>query len=713
MDRGGPSEDRTPRIARVTRWAWNVRLIPGFLLAQLALLLLFAGKEPGSLQGVPGSIGVLIAVTTALLCGPLAGALVALVGGFVFVSLVTDFGPGSPYSVILWAVAASGAGVIAARLRQSDRERATATARERLAANQLHRLQAVTGSLSSAMSPEEVATAVISAAVAALRADAGGLTVRTDDPATLKVLASSTDDPSILGDWREYSIERPSPASEIVRSGKPIFIESRRELLGRFPMVKRIEGDQRFGAFAGVPVRLGDDTMGALALGFTRDHMVPPEERGLLTAVAHQAAIALQRIRFEEDERRARATAEQAEDRLRKLQAVTDAANAAIGLDDMLRSVLPLVTAAMRADGTSFLLLSDDGTALTVQAALGLEEDRSEPMPIPVGAGASGRIAATGRPLVIADLAPEDVISQALRRRRSYVGVPIRVAGRVAGVLHASSARPSVFDHGDADFLQSVADSLAGTLDRARLFDQRDRMATALERALLPMSLPRVPGFEVATMYRPSHFGDEVGGDFYDVFGEGDVWYVAIGDVCGKGPDAAAIMGMTRIALRSIAREDDRRPLTEVLRQLNGFLLESELMGDRFCTVCIARIDLMGDAATITTCLGGHPPPILVRGDGQLAQVGQPGSLLGLFDEITLHESTAVLRVGDGVALYTDGITELSVERPDEGDRLLRIALRTACDEDAAEIVKTVERTLVEPRGELRDDAALVVAKRV
>jgi len=91
MDRGGPSEDGTPRIARVSRWAWNVRLIPGFLLAQVALLLLFAGKEPGSLQGVPGSIGVLIAVTTALLCGPLAGALVALVGGFVFVSLVTDF----------------------------------------------------------------------------------------------------------------------------------------------------------------------------------------------------------------------------------------------------------------------------------------------------------------------------------------------------------------------------------------------------------------------------------------------------------------------------------------------------------------------------------------------------------------------------------------------------------------------------------------------
>jgi serine phosphatase RsbU (regulator of sigma subunit) len=289
----------------------------------------------------------------------------------------------------------------------------------------------------------------------------------------------------------------------------------------------------------------------------------------------------------------------------------------------------------------------------------------------------------------------------------------MRIGGKVAGVLHASSARPGVFDEDDADFLQSVADSLAVTLDRGRLFDQRDRMATALERALLPMSLPNVPGFEVATMYRPSHFGDEVGGDFYDVFGDGDVWYLAIGDVCGKGPEAAAIMGMTRVALRSIAREDDRRPLPEVLEQLNGFLLDSELMGDRYCTVCIARIDVTGDVATTTTCLGGHPPPILVRADGRLAQLGRPGSLLGLFDEVTLSESTAELGPGDGLALYTDGITELSVERPDEGDRLLRVALRTACDEDAAGIVKTVERTLLEPRGELRDDAALVVAKRV
>jgi serine phosphatase RsbU (regulator of sigma subunit) len=477
--------------------------------------------------------------------------------------------------------------------------------------------------------------------------------------------------------------------------------------------VRRLEGEQRFAAFAGVPVSLGPDVLGALGLGFHRDHMVPPEERGLLVAIARQAAVALNRIRFQERERRARAEAEEAEDRLRKLQSVSDAANAAPGLDDMLANVLPLVRDAVQADGSSFLLLSDDRRELRVQAAEGIEERTEDPVVIPFGAGATGRIASTGRALVIDGLAEEDVISPALRRRRSYVGVPVRVQGRVAGVLHASAVRPGAFDRADADFLQSVADSLAVTIDRIRLFDQRDRMASALERALLPMSLPTIPGFELATMYRPSHFGNEVGGDFYDVFGEGGVWYLAIGDVCGKGPEAAAVMGMTRIALRSLAREDDDRPLAEVLRLLNGFLLESELMGERFCTVCLARLDLGGDdGVRLTTCLGGHPPPFLLRRDGALETVGRPGSLLGLFDGIALHETTTRVAPGDALVLFTDGLTEVSAERPDEGERLLRGALADVALEDAAAIVKNVERSVLDPRGELRDDAALVVAKR-
>ncbi|MET1011503.1 MAG: SpoIIE family protein phosphatase [Actinomycetota bacterium] len=696
-------------------WIWNPRWIPGFVLAQVAVLLVFAEKSPGSFEGVPGGFGALLSVATAIVCGPIAGALVSLVGGLVFVPLVTDFEQGSQFSVFLWLIASVGSGVMAGRLRQANGDRTSATARERLAGNRLHRLQAVTEVLARATTPEDVANATVSAAIEALGADVGGLTIRAaDDPGVLRILVGSAlDGPADTG-WKRHPTDRPAPGPEIVRTGRPIFIETRDELLARFPIVRRIErGAARYGGFAGVPVALGTEILGALSLGFHRDHMVPPEERGLLLSIAHQAAIALDRIRSSDDERRARATAEHAEDRLRKLQAVSDAANAASGLDELVERVLPVVRDAVLADGTSFLLLSDDGRDLRLKGRVGVAEEASEVVAIPLGAGASGRIAATGRPLVIGEMTPQDVISPALRGRRSYVGVPVRVGGRVVGVLHASSTTPGAFHDDDADFLQSIADSLAATIDRTRLFDQRDRMATALERALLPMSLPHVPGFEIATMYRPSRFGDEVGGDFYDVFGDGNVWYLAIGDVCGKGPEAAAIMGMTRVALRSLAREDDTRPLPEVLGLLNGFLLESELMGDRFCTVCVVRLTFSDEGTAVTACLGGHPPPLVVRADGSLDAVGRPGSLLGLFEDISLHEMHAELGRGDAIALFTDGLTELSVEHPDEGEAMLRSALVAAAGEEAAGIIKTVERTLLDPRGELRDDAALVVAKRL
>ena len=108
----------------------------------------------------------------------------------------------------------------------------------------------------------------------------------------------------------------------------------------------------------------------------------------------------------------------------------------------------------------------------------------------------------------------------------------------------------------------------------------------------------------------------------------------------------------------------------------------------------------------MTACLGGHPT-LVVRADASLDAVGRPGSLLGLFEDISLYEAHAELGRGDAIALFTDGLTELSVERPDEGEAMLRSALVAAAGEEAAGIIKTVERTC-SILGELRDDAALV-----
>ena len=119
------------------------------------------------------------------------------------------------------------------------------------------------------------------AAMSALGADAAGLTTRTDeDPDTLRVLAASTQDDGVVSGWRRHPIDTPAPGPEIVRTGRPIFIETRRELLARFPLVTKIEKDQRFGGFAGVPVPLGAEVLGALSLASTATTWCPRRSEG-------------------------------------------------------------------------------------------------------------------------------------------------------------------------------------------------------------------------------------------------------------------------------------------------------------------------------------------------------------------------------------------------------------------------------------------------
>jgi serine phosphatase RsbU (regulator of sigma subunit) len=128
--------------------------------------------------------------------------------------------------------------------------------------------------------------------------------------------------------------------------------------------------------------------------------------------------------------------------------------------------------------------------------------------------------------------------------------------------------------------------------------------------------------------------------------------------------------------------------------------------------VGLVRLEVAGERARVTTCLAGHPLPYVLRRRGALEPIGRPGSLLGLLDEVSLHESHAELDPGDSLILFTDGLTEVWAERPAEGERLLRAALTEVADEDAATIVKNVERAVLDPRGDLRDDAALVIATR-
>jgi sigma-B regulation protein RsbU (phosphoserine phosphatase) len=236
---------------------------------------------------------------------------------------------------------------------------------------------------------------------------------------------------------------------------------------------------------------------------------------------------------------------------------------------------------------------------------------------------------------------------------------------------------------------------------RARL------LAETLQRSLIPPAPPAIPGLDVAAVYRPAGLGDQVGGDFYDIFetARGD-WAVVLGDVCGKGPEAATVTALARYTVRAAAMEA-RRP-NRVLTRLNEALLRQR--AERFCTVVYARLRNLRGRWRITVATGGHPPPIRVTSRGETDAVGRPGDLLGVLDEPQLHDVSVDLHPGDALAFYTDGVTEARREREFYGDDRLRDLLSASAGETAAHIAASIDSAVVDfQNGIPRDDIAVVV----
>ena len=246
---------------------------------------------------------------------------------------------------------------------------------------------------------------------------------------------------------------------------------------------------------------------------------------------------------------------------------------------------------------------------------------------------------------------------------------------------------------------------------RAEESESRARaLARTLQQTLIPPTPPSVPGLDVATVYRAAGGGDEVGGDFYDVFqvGDGD-WVVVIGDVSGKGVDAAVVTALARYTLRAAAMRAPRP--AAALEMLNEVVLGSET--DRYCTVAMLRLrDGAGEGWTATLAAGGHPLPFLTREGRPPRTFGMPGSLVGLLPDAGFTDSELPLRSGDAVVLYTDGVTEARRDGEFYGAERLDAALARRAGAPAAEIAGGVlDDVMTFQRGVPRDDIAVVVLR--
>ena len=212
--------------------------------------------------------------------------------------------------------------------------------------------------------------------------------------------------------------------------------------------------------------------------------------------------------------------------------------------------------------------------------------------------------------------------------------------------------RAAVFDATDR---REYERELLRAKELAEASEQRARrLAATLQQTLLPPALPEIPGLEMSAVYRPARNGDEVGGDFYDVFelGGGE-WAVAVGDVRGKGVEAAVVTALVRHTIRAAAVREQEP--SDVLRVVNHVLLHDTT--DRFCTVALVRLRRSGATWTARSASGGHPLPLVARAGG-VEVAGRPGTLLGVFPELKIVDTMFELAAGDALVVYTDGVVE-------------------------------------------------------
>ncbi|MBB5937487.1 PAS domain S-box-containing protein [Streptomyces zagrosensis] len=291
------------------------------------------------------------------------------------------------------------------------------------------------------------------------------------------------------------------------------------------------------------------------------------------------------------------------------------------------------------------------------------------------------------------------------------VVLPLVARNRVIGMLTLGKPTDEHFRQEILELAEDLSRRAALALDNARLYSERTAISQSLQRSLLPPELPEVPGVEVEVIYRAAGEGNEVGGDFYDLFPIRDGAYgFAIGDVCGTGPEAAAVTGLARHALRLLAREGFSGPA--VLERLNAAILD-EGARSRFLTLLYGELWPQPDgSAVLKVVCAGHPLPLRLRQDGTVEAAAEPQPLLGVMDDLELYEQTVTLAPGDVLLCVTDGVTERR-----EGTRMLGddglIDVLTTCTgltagAVASRVLRAVERFAAEPAS---DDMAILAMR--
>jgi serine phosphatase RsbU (regulator of sigma subunit) len=292
----------------------------------------------------------------------------------------------------------------------------------------------------------------------------------------------------------------------------------------------------------------------------------------------------------------------------------------------------------------------------------------------------------------------------------SVLCVPLSDGERTYGTLTlARRAGERPFEATDLELVEELGQQLGLAIRVDRMFRRRSEIADSLQASLLPSELPVLPGVTLAAAYVAATDADgvEVGGDFYDVYRSPGGWGIAIGDVCGKGEEAAAVTAAARHAIRTLAHWNPDP--ADVLRRAGEMLLSPDDEG-RFVTACAGHLRWDAGRLHVTMASAGHPAPFLIRADGAVAPLRGGGMPLGLFADAEPGAEEIVLAEGDLLVLFTDGVTEARNPDIEYFEDQLAAALAGFAGATPAEVVAGLQAQVLEfSQNELRDDMTMLV----
>jgi GAF domain-containing protein len=516
--------------------------------------------------------------------------------------------------------------------------------------------------------------------------------------------------------WADLSLDVKSPPTDAVRTGQVVTVTSRADLLEKYPDLD--DGTERSSVTLPLISRSDGSALGAL--GFRFEGKVGPIDPDLLWVLGVLSDVCAQTMLRLRAEAESAARAAQAE----FLADASEALSTTLDYRETLRQVASLAVPA-HADWCSVQMV-DDGVLRTLAVAhidpdkvqLARELETRWPSD-PNRPGGAAQVARTGRSLLIESVSDEMLVATARDEEhlrvarelglRSAMVVPLLAKERVLGVLTFVAAESGRrYTQKDVTFAEDLARRAGLAIDNADLYSQTRRVASVLQATLLPQDLPELQGWQLGTVYRQSGRTD-VGGDYYDVSGRDDGRVIAVlGDVMGRGVDAAVSGSLMRAAARVLSTQDpEPGALAAAMDRFMAIEPPTQMASSVY-----ALFDPAEDAVALV--VAGHPPPLLVQGGTTrfISEDGSPVHGLGPVPRGAVHSRFGV---GDLLLLYTDGLVERRGEGIDIGLKRLQSAadeLLVGLDEDTDldEVLETLAEAVSDP--ERQDDVAVLAFRR-